>query len=68
MKATADGESLLLIRRQNFWKTLLVLGFDPKEACTGIYAAVELGPECIFAGYFSYESSRVISTFHAITT
>ncbi|KAJ2857415.1 hypothetical protein J3B02_001011 [Coemansia erecta] len=39
-------------KRQEFWKTVLAMGFDPKEACTGSYSGVRLDAQvfetCIF--------------------
>ncbi|KAJ1882731.1 hypothetical protein LPJ57_000723 [Coemansia sp. RSA 486] len=55
--ADAYSQSLLdplvvASRRQEFWKTVLAMGFDPKEACTGSYSGVRLDAQvfetCIF--------------------
>ncbi|KAJ1818718.1 hypothetical protein LPJ75_001369 [Coemansia sp. RSA 2598] len=39
-------------KRQEFWKTVLAMGFDPKESCTGSYSGVRLDAQvfetCIF--------------------
>ncbi|KAJ1770676.1 hypothetical protein IW140_003884 [Coemansia sp. RSA 1813] len=53
-------------KRRDFWKTLLAMGFDPDEVCTGTYSGIGLDMQVFQRGIYHMKASELI--FHFLLT
>ncbi|KAJ1787264.1 hypothetical protein LPJ59_005764 [Coemansia sp. RSA 2399] len=53
-------------RRRDFWQTLLAMGFNPDEACTGTYSGIGLDTQVFQRGIYHTKAAELI--FHFLLT
>lgn len=51
------------VKRNEFWQTLLALGFSPTKACQGTYSNVQLNPRVFEQGIYHLRASELILHF-----
>ncbi|KAJ2849580.1 hypothetical protein GGI22_005511 [Coemansia erecta] len=53
-------------RRRDFWQTLLAMGFNPEETCTGTYSGIGLDTQVFQRGIYHTKAAELI--FHFLLT